>query len=109
MLENLISNALKFSPAGGEILLRARAGGNEIEIEISVIDPGIGIPVEEIPKLFSKFYRVERPGMPRFPGTGLGLALVREIVQKHGGRVWAESELGRGSTFYFTLPVEEKR
>lgn len=107
VLENLISNALKFSPAGGEILLRARQVGNEIEI--SVTDPGIGIPAEEIPKLFSKFYRVERPGMPRFPGTGLGLALVREIVQKHGGRVWAESELGRGSTFHFTLPVEEKR
>lgn len=109
VLENLISNALKFSPAGGEILLRASAGGNEIEIEISVTDPGIGIPAEEIPKLFSKFYRVERPGMPRFPGTGLGLALVREIVQKHGGRVWVESELGRGSTFFFTLPVEESK
>lgn len=107
VLENLISNALKFSPAGGEILLRARQGGNEIEI--SVTDPGIGIPAEEIPKLFSKFYRVERPGMPRFPGTGLGLALVMEIVQKHGGRVWVESELGRGSTFFLTIPLEEKR
>jgi PAS domain S-box-containing protein len=107
VLENLISNALKFSPAGGEILLRAGAEGNEIEI--SVTDPGIGIPAEEIPRIFQKFYRVERPGMPRFPGTGLGLAMVREIVQKHGGRVWAESEPGRGSTFHFTLPVEEKR
>lgn len=101
VLENLLSNAIKFSPDGGEILLRASAAGEEIEV--SVTDHGIGIPAEEIPKLFQKFYRVEHPGMPHLPGTGLGLALVREIVQKHGGRVWAESEPGRGSTFHFTL------
>jgi len=73
-------------------------------VEASISDTGIGIPEGELEKIFERFYQVDGSTTRRFGGTGLGLAIVKRIVEAHGGRVWAESELGRGSTFFFTLP-----
>jgi PAS domain S-box-containing protein len=106
VLSNLVSNAIKFSPAGTEVTLAARA--KETEVEISVSDRGIGIAADTLPKLFTKFYRVDSEETRAVGGTGLGLALVKEIVEAHGGRVWVESTLGEGSTFSFTLPRAEE-
>jgi PAS domain S-box-containing protein len=105
VLANLVSNALKFSPAGGAIRIRARVGGGAIEVSVS--DPGIGIPAEAMANLFKKFFRANSPAARTIGGTGLGLAIVKEIVEAHKGRIWAESEPGKGSTFAFTLPIAE--
>ena len=102
-LSNLVSNAIKFSPNGGSITLGARRQGPEVVLSVS--DEGIGIARESLPKLFSKFYRIESEETRSVGGTGLGLAIVRSIVEAHGGRVWVESEPGEGSTFFFTLPI----
>jgi len=103
VLSNLVSNAIKFSPRGGSITLGARREGPEVLLWVS--DEGIGIARESLPKLFGKFYRIDNEETRSIGGTGLGLAVVRSIVEAHGGRVWVESELGKGSTFFFTLPV----
>ena len=105
VLQNLLSNAVKYSPQGGEIVIAARATGDG-EVEVSVTDHGLGIPAEAIPKLFGKFYRVDSSDRREIGGTGLGLALCKEIVSAHKGRIWAESRLGEGTTFRFTLPVD---
>ncbi len=105
VLQNLLSNAAKFSPQGGEIAVAARATGVGM-VEIAVSDHGLGIPDEAMPKLFGKFYRVDSTDRREIGGTGLGLALCREIVTAHKGRIWAESRPGEGSTFRFTLPVK---
>ena len=76
-------------------------------VEASISDNGIGIPAGELEKIFERFYQVDGSTTRRFGGTGLGLAIVKRIVEAHGGRVWAESEQGRGSTFFFTLPKLE--
>lgn len=103
VMANLCSNAVKFSPEGGMVTIRAvHAGGM---IQVSVQDEGIGIPEDVIPRLFQKFYRADNADTRKIGGTGLGLALIREIVTAHGGRVWAESTPGKGSTFSFTLPL----
>ena len=103
VLTNLISNAVKFSPDGGEVLVAAHA--RDGEVEVAVADHGLGIPADALPHLFDKFYRVDNRETRRIGGTGLGLALVKQIVEAHQGRVWVESEPGRGSRFAFTLPV----
>lgn len=103
VLANLLSNALKFSPHGGEVIVGGRA--QETQVLVWVTDHGLGIPPEAMPKLFSKFYRVEHHETRQIGGTGLGLALVKEIVEAHHGSVWVESTLGQGSTFFFTVPV----
>ena len=103
VLSNLLSNAVKFSPCGGEVTVGARQEG--AEMVVSVTDQGVGIPPEAVPKLFNKFYRVDSVATRTIKGTGLGLALVKEIVEAHQGRVWVESVLGQGSTFFFTLPT----
>ncbi|HEX9080269.1 MAG TPA: HAMP domain-containing sensor histidine kinase, partial [Desulfuromonadaceae bacterium] len=103
VLRNLIGNALKFTPSGGEVRVAVRRA--EGEVEVSVTDTGPGIPEEELGLVFEKFRQASSVSSPRFKGTGLGLAIVRHIVQAHGGRVWAESEVGRGSTFTFVLPA----
>lgn len=106
VLANLVANALKYSPEGGRVVLGAKREGEEVRIWIT--DQGIGIPAEILPHLFTKFYRADNAVNRGIAGTGLGLALVRQIVENHGGRVWAESAPGKGSTFYFTLPVAEE-
>jgi two-component system, OmpR family, sensor histidine kinase KdpD len=105
-LANLIENAAKYSPAGTEIQLRARIEGDELIV--SVKDRGPGISPEEIDRVFDKFYRGAGLSVRRKPGTGMGLAIARGMVIAHGGRIWVESTPGRGATFCFALPVEQK-
>ncbi len=111
VLTNLTENALKYSPAGSEVHIAARALPSS-ELEVSVQDHGVGIPASELEAIFDKFYRVQHVRLPwataRPPmGTGLGLAICAAIISAHGGRIWAESSPGQGSTFIFTLPMAE--
>lgn len=101
---NLISNAVKFTPAGS-ITCAARRGGAGDAILVSVTDTGIGIASEDHARVFEQFGQAGDPLTDKPRGTGLGLAICREIVEHHGGRLWLESDVGRGSTFSFTLPV----
>ena len=100
---NLIENALKYGKAGGRIRVGAQL--LESEVEYSVKDFGPGIAFEHLERIFERFYRVDKARSRESGGTGLGLAIVKHIVQAHGGRIWAESELGSGATFHFTLPL----
>ena len=105
ILSNLLDNAVKYSPDGGTI----RVGAQVLEdrMVISVSDPGLGIPARELDKIFEKFHRVDRGDARATYGHGLGLYISKRLVEAHGGDIWVESELGRGSTFYFTLPLAE--
>lgn len=105
VLANLLSNAIKFSPQGGDITVGAQASASEITIRVA--DQGIGIAPEAIHRIFGGLYQQEAADTRRFAGAGLGLPLAKAIVASHGGRIWVESTPGRGSTFYFTLPVAE--
>lgn len=101
VLVNLIHNAVKFTRAGGEIVLLAEAGIDEVRF--AVRDTGIGIPVEDVPRIFERFYRVDKSRTGS--GTGLGLSIAKHIVEAHNGKIWAESIEGRGSTFFFSIPI----
>jgi signal transduction histidine kinase len=105
VLTNLVSNALKFTPAGGRIRITAKNQGEFVRI--SVEDTGIGIPEEAKNAIFERFRQLTNvmPDGSKVKGTGLGLAIAKGIVETHGGRIWVESELGRGSFFHFTLPL----
>lgn len=103
ILLNLVGNAIKYSPDGGHIEIGARPDG-EHELQISVSDHGIGIAEEDQSRIFDEFHQVNRRRDEALGGIGLGLALTRRLVDLQGGRIWVESELGRGSTFIFTLP-----
>ncbi len=105
-ITNLISNAIKYSPNGGTVTIAARLKGGMVVVSVS--DEGIGIPAEELERIFEKFYRVDNTDRRTIGGTGLGLSLVREIVHTHQGKVWVESEPGKGSSFFIALPVAEK-
>ena len=100
---NLLDNAIKYTPAGGGV--RVSAVARDGQIEVCVADNGPGIAAEHLPRIFERFYRVDKARSRELGGTGLGLAIVKHIVQAHGGRVWVESELERGSRFYFTVPL----
>jgi len=102
VLTNLLSNAVKYSPQGGVISVGSRT--DRAFITVWVTDQGIGIPPEVQPQLFSKFFRVNNQDTRSIGGTGLGLALVKEIIEAHNGQVWVKSVLGQGSTFFFSLP-----
>ena len=102
ILHNLTSNAIKYTPAGGEVRLTAEVQGDFVLI--SVMDNGMGIAPEDQSKVFSRFYRVRRPETESIDGTGLGLAIVKSLVEMHGGEVGLESRLGEGSNFHFTVP-----
>ena len=103
-LTNLISNAIKFSPPGTEIHLRSRRiDANEAEIQVR--DQGRGIPEDKLESIFERFHQVDASDSRTMGGTGLGLAICRSIVNQHGGRIWATSTVGKGSTFHFTLPT----
>ena len=104
VIRNLVSNAIKFTPNGGNITINSSNGDKEIII--SVQDSGIGLSKETINKLFRIDTQVTTIGTNDEKGTGLGLILCKEFVEKHGGRIWVESEVGKGSTFYFTLPKQ---
>ncbi|MGH7164854.1 MAG: response regulator, partial [Nitrospiraceae bacterium] len=100
---NLLSNAVKFTPNGGKVGVKAEVRDGPVEFSVS--DTGIGIVPEDRQKIFDEFYQAARDAKGRREGTGLGLALAKRYVELHGGRIWVESEVGRGSTFRFTLPV----
>lgn len=103
---NLLTNAVKFTPDGGSVRVTAR--GEEDFIAVSVEDTGIGIKDEDIPKLFNEFLQLESAYTKKYEGTGLGLALTKRFVELHGGKIWLESEFGKGSTFSFKVPVRQK-
>ncbi|MDH7485869.1 MAG: ATP-binding protein [Anaerolineae bacterium] len=104
VLRNLLDNAVKYSPDGGLIVIRGEVGQDEVVI--SVADQGVGIAPEHLNRLFEKFFRVTSALGRHVVGSGLGLPIARTIVESHGGRIWAESQLGQGTTFYFTLPLK---
>ncbi len=103
VITNLLSNAVKFSPGGGTITVSVEDKGTAIEVRIA--DEGVGIPAAAIPQLFHKFFRVDNTETRKIGGTGLGLALVKQLVEAHGGQVGVESEIGKGSTFFFSIPI----
>jgi len=105
VLNNLLSNALKYSPAGGRITI----GGHSLpgEVVVTVTDQGVGIPLEEQTRIFERFFRGSRERHQRTPGAGLGLYLVKAIVEAHGGRIWVESGPGEGAVFSFALPLKQ--
>jgi nitrogen-specific signal transduction histidine kinase len=107
VITNLVSNAVKYSPGGGSIVVRVRERGAQ-HIVIEVVDHGLGIPPEQIGRLFQKFARVRGEEHQKVSGTGLGLYICRLIVEGHGGQIWVESELGKGSTFGMALPVDAR-
>ncbi len=104
VLGNLLSNAVRFTPAGGRVRVALSSRGKDVEI--SVVDTGVGIPKEDLERIFEHFYQVEDHLTRRQGGMGLGLSIVRGLVDLHGGRVWAESVPGRGSRFIVVLPPE---
>ena len=105
MLDNLIDNAVKYSPPQTEVLISARRSGRELLV--SVTDQGPGIPAEELTNVFDRMYRIEQRLSSGADGMGLGLYICQRLVETHGGRIWAESTVGQGSTIQFTLPVIE--
>jgi signal transduction histidine kinase len=102
VLTNLLDNAVKFTPKEGHITVSAERVGEEVRFAVS--DTGHGIPPESIQRVFDRFVRLD--DAKAIKGTGLGLSFCRVAVEAHGGHIWAESELGHGATFYFTLPLE---
>lgn len=104
VIDNIISNALKYSPDGGNIRFGLTAQDTMLTVIVS--DDGMGIPKENLEKIFDRFYRVDRARARSMGGTGLGLAIARELIEAHGGNIWAESEEGIGTTIFFTLPLE---
>ena len=106
-LVNLVGNAVKYTPADGRVSVEASVtAGEAARVRVSVADSGIGIPVRDLPHIFDKFYRVKSAATRDIPGTGLGLAITKSIIDAHGGRIWAESVEGAGTTFVFELPLD---
>lgn len=103
VLHNLLSNAVKYSPSGSKISIVIEVETNEVIVSIS--DQGIGIPPEEIEKVFDKYYRTQQTQKKKIGGKGLGLYITKKIVELHGGRIWVKSELNKGTTFYFSIPL----
>lgn len=104
VVRNLLDNAVKYSPDGGLVVVRGQVADDELII--SVADEGVGIAPEHLNRLFEKFFRLKSPLHDKLRGSGLGLPVSRTIVESHGGRIWAESQLGKGTTIYFSLPQE---
>jgi len=102
VLTNLVQNAIKFTPAEGVVTVDATDLGEEIQVTVS--DTGIGIPADQLKRIFDRFYQVEGGATRHYRGTGLGLTICKHIVEYHRGRIWVESEEGKGSTFFFVLP-----
>jgi signal transduction histidine kinase len=99
---NLLDNAVKYTPEGGSIEVFGKESGNLVTV--SVRDTGVGIPMQDIDRIFERFYRVDKARSRMMGGTGLGLTIVQEIVEAHGGRVMVDSDIGHGSTFTVVLP-----
>jgi two-component system phosphate regulon sensor histidine kinase PhoR len=103
VLQNLLDNAMQYTPSGGEIVVSVSSDRQEVTFTVS--DTGIGIPQVDQPRIFERFYRVDVARSREVGGTGLGLSIAKHLVEAHGGRIWVESEVGHGSQFYFTVPV----
>jgi signal transduction histidine kinase len=104
VLENLTSNAIKYSPINTRITLRARKADSDLIIEVQ--DEGMGVSAEEQKQIFNPYHRVQQDTQ-KYPGIGLGLAVSRQIVEAHGGKIWVESQLGQGSIFIVKLPLNQ--
>ncbi|MEK7784509.1 MAG: ATP-binding protein [Chloroflexota bacterium] len=105
VLLQLVDNAVKFTPAGGRVTLSLTPNPERARVLIAVKDTGIGIPFDRMPELFQPFHQLDGSSTRRYGGTGLGLALVRQILEAHGEQVKVESLIGHGSTFSFELPI----
>ena len=108
VISNLLHNAIKFTPSGGEVRLRACEGDEDEQRRVIVLEvqyTGIGIAREDLPRVFERFYKSDRARTRGHGGTGLGLSIARHLVEAHGGRIWVKSKVGKGSTFFFTLPI----
>ncbi len=103
VITNLLDNAAKYSPEGGEIRVELSVAGGEALLE--VVDHGIGIPADQQGRIFERFFRATTSPIERYGGLGLGLYITKEIVERHGGRIWLTSEAGKGATFYVALPL----
>ncbi len=103
VLQNLLDNAMQYTPSGGQIMVSASA--NDAEVTFTVSDTGIGIPRADQSRIFERFYRVDVARSREVGGTGLGLSIAKHLVEVHGGRIWVESEVGQGSQFHFTVPI----
>jgi two-component system phosphate regulon sensor histidine kinase PhoR len=101
----LLDNAIKYTSQGGRVTVRAFPSEDQKMVTVQVEDTGMGILSTDLPRVFERFYRVDKSRTRQTGGYGLGLAIARHIVEIHGGRIWAESEVGRGSTFSFTMPA----
>ena len=104
VLLNILDNAIKYSPEGGLIVIHGEV--RPTDVVISVADQGVGISPEDLIPLFDKYFRVKAPTGYHVPGTGLGLPVARAIVETHGGRIWAKSRVGEGTTLYFSVPLK---
>ena len=105
VIDNILNNAIKYSPDGGKITVSMKTTDDQMILSIS--DQGLGIPKEDLPKIFDRFYRVDKARSRAQGGTGLGLAIAKEIIKQHKGFIWAKSEYGKGSTFTIVLPYDK--
>jgi len=103
VLQNLLDNAVQYTLPGGKIIVRAEVAGGEVIL--TVADTGIGIPRADQPRIFERFYRVDVARSREAGGTGLGLSIAKHLIEAQGGRIWVESEVGRGSQFHISVPV----
>ena len=103
VLLNLVGNAIKFTPEAGQVWVKAQRETGRVRVEVG--DSGPGIPAAEQERIFQEFQQVESSAKGKPEGTGLGLALAKKFVEMHGGEIWVESEVGKGSRFFFTLPM----
>jgi PAS domain S-box-containing protein len=106
VVSNLVNNAIKYSPDGGRVTLASQIEGKQALVSVS--DTGLGIPPDEMGHVFDRFHRVRSGAAQSIPGTGLGLTIVKQIVEMHGGRIWVESAVGHGSSFHFTIPLVQE-
>ncbi|CWG25503.1 cell wall metabolism sensor histidine kinase VicK [Streptococcus pneumoniae] len=105
VVDNILNNAIKYSPDGGKITVRMKT--TEDQMILSISDHGLGIPKQDLPRIFDRFYRVDRARSRAQGGTGLGLSITKEIIKQHKGFIWAKSEYGKGSTFTIVLPYDK--
>ncbi|CIW14948.1 histidine kinase [Streptococcus pneumoniae] len=105
VVDNILNNAIKYSPDGGKITVRMKT--TEDQMILSISDHGLGIPKQDLPRIFDRFYRVKTIEDNAQGGTGLGLSIAKEIIKQHKGFIWAKSEYGKGSTFTIVLPYDK--